>query len=117
MIYVRENEQREIPDYNPRTHRYDWDADQFVPLTAQELERWATADRKREAAAQTAKAEAWFAWYDGQVSQAQRAQRTGMAWAASDGVRTYNTLAELDAEANAKQGQIQTLRAQRQNLI
>ena len=51
----------------------------------------------------------WFKWYDNQVSQAQRAQRTDTEWQANDGVKTYTTLAELDAEANAKQNEIKTL--------
>ena len=56
----------------------------------------------------------WFAWYDNQVSQAQRAQRTGVVWSATDGQKTYNTLAELDADANTKQGQIRALKMQLQ---
>ena len=54
----------------------------------------------------------WFEWYDRQVMQAQRAQRTGMAWSASDGEKSYNSLSELDADANVKQVRITVLRPQ-----
>ena len=52
----------------------------------------------------------WFKWYDNQVSQATRAQRTGVEWHANDGTRTYYSLAELDADANAKQSEIRALK-------
>ena len=56
----------------------------------------------------------WFVWYDNQVSQAKRAERTGVEWHAVNGTITYHSLAELDAEANNKQIQIRALRAQLQ---
>jgi hypothetical protein len=80
------------------------DIQAYVPYTAAQL-----------ASNGITRIQAWFAWHDGQVSQALRSQRMGMAWTASDGVKTYNTLAELDAEAANKQNQIRALRAQTQN--
>jgi hypothetical protein len=57
--------------------------------------------------------ELWFKnFYRPQLEQAQRAQRTGTAWTATDGVKTYNTLTELDAEADVNQNQIRALKAQ-----
>jgi len=56
--------------------------------------------------------EKWFGWYDSQVSQYHRAQRTNTGWSAVHDGKTYVTLAELDAEANNKQNQIRALIAQ-----
>jgi hypothetical protein len=56
-----------------------------------------------------AELQAWFNWYDGQTAQALRAQRTGQPWSASDGVKSYTSIDELDAEANAKQNEIRVL--------
>jgi len=54
----------------------------------------------------------WFAWYDIQVAQNLRAQRTGTEWHAIDGERAYYSLAELDVVANEKQNQIRNLKLQ-----
>jgi len=51
----------------------------------------------------------WFDWYDNQVAQAARAQRLGVEWYASDGNRTYQNLAELDAEAHTRHNELAIL--------
>lgn len=62
---------------------------------------------------QISEMERWFnTFYRPQLEQAQRAQRTSVEWHASDGVKTFNTLAELDSEANNKQNQIRALKTQ-----
>jgi hypothetical protein len=66
---------------------------------------------ERSARFEVRRCERWFRWYDCQVSQAMRAERTGAEWSAidSDG-KKYATLADLDTEANAKQAVIKLLR-------
>lgn len=71
-----------------------------------------SALRRRAANQELTDIIAWFNWYDGQVSQAQRAERTKTIWSANDGDKEYTTLAELDAEANEKQAEIRTLKAE-----
>jgi len=57
----------------------------------------------------------WFDWYDKQVSQASRAQRTGAEWYAKDGEKEYRSLAELDAVADEKQNEIRRLTGGKEN--
>jgi len=54
----------------------------------------------------------WFGWYDGQVAQYNRAVRSGLSWSATSQEKTYNSIQELDADANAKQNEIRLLREQ-----
>jgi|GEM_PF-6780027 len=53
---------------------------------------------------------AWFNWYDRQINQYNRAMRIGTAWSAVYQDRTYNSIEELDADAEIKQQEIRQLR-------
>ncbi len=57
--------------------------------------------------------ELWFAWYDSQLSQAQRELRLGMVW---DGTtdrfgKRYANIAELDAQAKTYQEELRLLKS------
>jgi len=56
--------------------------------------------------------DSWFVWYDNQVAQAERAQRTNTEWYAVKDDKNYRTLAELDAAANEKQSELRVLKIQ-----
>lgn len=60
----------------------------------------------------------WFAWYDNQIIQAQREERMGTlsTWSAlykvnGEVIKTYSTIAELDAEAKLAQSTLNELSA------
>ena len=66
---------------------------------------------ERSARFEVRRCERWFRWYDNQVSQALRAERTGTGWGATDpDGKGYETLAELDAVALEKQAVISVCR-------
>ena len=97
-----------------RTHGFSDDLKTVVPivLSSEEIE----ARRRRDAEAQSRQkinaAYQWFNWYDSQVHQYYRAMRKNSEWSATLEGRTYYTIEELDADADAKQNEIRDLREQ-----
>lgn len=76
-------------------------------------------DEAKQQAAQDAEAaqdelidlHAWFEWYDIQVHQALRAERMNEAFSAEDSSgQTYESLADLDAQAAVYQARIREIR-------
>lgn len=68
----------------------------YIPYTESELQ-------KRMAFKEYNGSLKWFDWYDIQLLQALRAERTNTEWTANDGNKEYKTLEELDLEANNRQ--------------
>ena len=43
---MKDNMSKEVENFNPRTHRYDWDLDLIVELTHEEKQEWVYADER-----------------------------------------------------------------------
>ena len=113
IIYLSNNEQIEVNDFDMTTHKFDFETRRVVEMSETEKTELANVQKKEmERLNALSELSNWFRWYDNQVFQAQRAERTGTVWQAVYGDKTYRTLAELDSEANAKQVKTRELQSQ-----